>query len=136
LYKPGDRVKARELLGLGEDCGVLIDAGVVVFEPYTFFNFWDLARHSGRSLAGARTLDGVLASRGSLHRMVSNGIDVPAAAAMCAHAFAHELMLTNLGNIPYASDFGTLKLEAIRGRRFLPDLKECRPSVPPPRMEH
>jgi len=108
-------IDTRELLGLGEDCGVLIDAGVVVFEPYTFFNFWDLARHSVRSLAAARTLEGLLASRGSLHRMVSNGIDVPAAAAMCAHAFAHELMLTNLGNIPYASDFGRLKLEAVWG---------------------
>jgi hypothetical protein len=108
-------IDTRKLLGLGEDCAVLIDAGVVAIEPYTFVKFWEVARQGAQGLAGPRTLEGVLASRNALHRMVSSGIDVSAAAAICAHAFAHDLMLTNLGNTPYATQFSALKLETVWG---------------------
>jgi hypothetical protein len=108
-------IDTRKLLGLGEDCAVLIDAGVVPIEPYALVKFWEVARHAAQGLAGPRSLEGVLASRNALHRTVSAGIDVSAAAAICAHAFAHDLMLTNLGNIPYAIQFGALKLETVWG---------------------
>jgi hypothetical protein len=108
-------IDTRKSLGLGEDCAVLIDAGVVIIEPHRSSSFWDIARHSMASLAPAQTLEGVFASRNVLHQAVRNGIDVPTAAAICAHAFAHEIMLTNLGNLPYGTDFGQLRLKALWG---------------------
>jgi hypothetical protein len=108
-------IDTRKLLGLGEDCAVLIDAGVVAIEPHRSSSFWDIARHSIAGLAKAQTLEGVFASRSALHQEVRNGIDVPTAAEICAHAFAHEIMLTNLGNLPYGTDFGQLRLEALWG---------------------
>ena len=108
-------IDTRKSLGLGEDCAVLIDAGVVAIEPHRSSSFWDIARHSMAGLATAQTLEGVFTSRNVLHQAVRNGIDVPTAAAICAHAFAHEIMLTNLGNLTYGTDFGQLRLEALWG---------------------
>jgi hypothetical protein len=108
-------IDTRSLLGLGEDCALLVDAGVVAIEPHTSTAFWDIARHAMAGLAGARTLEGIVASRNALHQTVMNGIDVPTAAAIAARGFAHEILLTNLGNLPYGTDFGELKLEAVWG---------------------
>ena len=92
-------IDTRKLLDLGEDCAVLIDAAVVAIEPQSSTAFWDVARHSMAGLAAAQELKGVFASRNALHQIVRKGIDLPTAAAICAHAFAHEIMLTNLGNL-------------------------------------
>jgi len=108
-------IDTRKLLGLGEDCAALIDAGIVNIRPRTPVDFWDVARESMVSLSRARTLQGVVDSRGVLCRAVADGVDVPAAAAICAQAFAHDIMLTNLGNLPFRSDFGQLRLEEMWG---------------------
>jgi NRPS condensation-like uncharacterized protein len=105
----------RKLLGLGEHCGLLISARVVAIEPQACTAFWDIARQVTRSLAGAQTLQGIVASGRALHRMVKNGLDVSRAAAVCAHAFPHEIRLSNLGNLPYGTEFGELKLQALWG---------------------
>ena len=108
-------IDTRKLLGLGEDCAALIDSGIVTIEPRRSNNFWDIARESISDLAGARTLQGVTASRNALYQATKNGIDVPTAAAICAQAFAHEIMLTNIGKLPYCMEFGQLRLETVWG---------------------
>ena len=108
-------IDTRKLLGLGEDCAVLIDAKIVTIEPGRSNNFWNIARESISGLAGARTLQGVTASRNALYQVTKNGIDVTTAAAICAQAFAHEIMLTNIGELPYGMEFGQLRLETAWG---------------------
>jgi hypothetical protein len=108
-------IDTRKLLGLGEDCAVLISAKVLAIEPHASIAFWDIARQAMAGLTGAQTLKDIIASRHALHRIVKNGIDVPTAAAVCAHAFAHEIRLSNLGNLPYGTEFGELKLQALWG---------------------
>ena len=78
-------------------------------------DFWHIARESTGALAGAQTLQGVIASRNVLHQSVAAGTDVATAAAICANGFAHEIMLTNLGNLPFETEFGHLRLETIWG---------------------
>jgi len=109
----------RKLLGLGEDCAALISARVVAIEPQASTAFWDIARRSIASMAGAQTLKGIIASRTAFHRTVKDGIDVPTAAAICARTFAHEIRLTNLGNLPYGTQFGELQLQAVWGPSVL-----------------
>jgi hypothetical protein len=43
------------------------------------------------------------------------GLDVEAAAKFAAHGFAHEAVLTNLGNLRYETSVGKFKLEALWG---------------------
>jgi hypothetical protein len=108
-------IDTRNLLGLGEHCAALIDAGIVTIEPRRFNNFWDIARESISDLARARTLQGIVASRNALYQATKNGIDVPTAAVICAQAYAHEIMLTNIGKLPYGTEFGQLRLETVWG---------------------
>ena len=108
-------IDTRKLLGLGEDCAALVDAGIVNIRLRKPIDFWDVARESKVSLSRAQTLKGVVESRGLLCRALADGIDVPAAAAICAQAFAHDIMLTNLGTLPFGSGFGQLRLEAMWG---------------------
>jgi hypothetical protein len=105
----------RKLLGLGEDCAALISARVVVVEPHASSGFWDMARGSMAGLTGAQTLEGIVASRKAFRQTVKPGTDASTAAAICAQAFAHEIRLTNLGNLPYGTEFRELKLEALWG---------------------
>ncbi|MBV8482860.1 MAG: hypothetical protein JO077_08355 [Verrucomicrobia bacterium] len=112
IWSPTD---TRKLLGLGEHCAVLISGQVVAIEPQASTPFWDIARQAMPGRAGAQTLKGIIASRCALHRIVKNGIDVPTAAAVCAQTFAHEIRLSNLGNLPYGTEFGDLKLQALWG---------------------
>ena len=88
---------------------------MVAIEPQASTGFWDIARHSMAGLARSQTLKGIFASRNAFHRTVKVGSDVPTAAAICAHAFAHEIRLTNLGKLPYGTEFGELKLQAVWG---------------------
>jgi hypothetical protein len=49
-------------------------------------------------------------------------MDVATAAQIAAAAFARDLMVSNLGQMPYESEFGTLKLEAVWGPTALQGL--------------
>jgi hypothetical protein len=42
-------------------------------------------------------------------------MDVETAAQIAATAFARDLMVSNLGQMPYESEFGKLQLEAVWG---------------------
>jgi hypothetical protein len=108
-------IDTRKLLGLGENCAALIDEGIVDVRPRMPVDFWDLARESMVGLCRAQTLKGILESRASLCEALTDGIDVATAATICAQAFAHDILLTNLGNLPFGSAFGSLRLEAMWG---------------------
>jgi hypothetical protein len=108
-------IDTRKLLGLGEDCGLLVGSGVVGIERPRSHDFWEIARDSMAGLAQAQTLEAISASRGAFHQAVRSGLDVSAAAALAAQGFAHEILLTNLGNLPYETTFGELRLEAVWG---------------------
>lgn len=53
---------------------------------------------------------------------MNKDMDVETAAQLAAGAFARELMVSNLGQIPYESEFGKLKLEAVWGPTALQGL--------------
>ena len=68
-----------------------------------------------RQLAGAQTRDGVTPTIHAVQQSVSEGLDVEAATQFAARGFAHEAVITNLGNLRYETSFGETKLEALWG---------------------
>jgi hypothetical protein len=108
-------IDIRKLLGIGEHCGLFVSAEPVSFKPNGETAFWELARFAKRQLAGAQTRDGVTPAIHAVQQAVSKGLDVEAAAQFAAHGFAHEAVLTNLGNLRYETSFGKFKLEALWG---------------------
>ena len=108
-------IDTRKLLGLGEDCAVLVGSGTVSIDPSEATTFWEVARAATARLGKVQTLEAIKAVKHGMHQVVKQGIDVPTAAAMAAQAFAPDILLTNLGNLGYPTDFGELQLEAVWG---------------------
>ena len=111
-------IDARKLLGLGEDCGVLVASGSVVIEPSEATTFWEIARSATARLGKAQTLEAIKAARYGMHQLMKQGLDVPTVAAVAARGYAHDIMLTNVGPLGYQTDFGELRLEAVWGPAF------------------
>ena len=76
---------------------------------------WDTARQATHDLAPARTREGLVANRRPLQEAMTKGIDVQAAAGLFAQVFPHDILLSNLGNLRFATHFGALELEALWG---------------------
>jgi len=108
-------IDTRKLLGLSEECAMRVGSGTVPIEPCEATTFWDIARSATTGLTKAQTLEAIRATRHGLHEVLKPGLDVPAAAAIAAQGFAHDILLTNLGNLGYGTDFGELKLKAVWG---------------------
>jgi hypothetical protein len=106
-------IDIRKLPGIGEHCGLFVSSGTVSFKPNAETAFWELARFAKRQLAGAQTRDGVTPAIQAIQQSVSKGLDVEAATQFAARGFAHEAVLTNLGNLRYETSFGEFKLEAL-----------------------
>jgi Condensation domain len=118
-------IDTRQLLGLGDDCALLVDAAAVTFEPPEATTFWEIARTAMARLRPAQRLENITAARRGFHLIMQQGVDVPAAANMLAQGFAHEILLSNLGNLPYPTDFGKLRLEAVWGPIVSSRLKDA-----------
>ena len=115
-------VNARAHLGAGEACGLYLAGGMVPFQPGDSRAFWELARFAKKELSPSQTLQSLSTSLHGLEAIMTKDMDVETAAQIAAGAFARDLMVSNLGPMPYESEFGKLKLEAVWGPTALQGL--------------
>ena len=116
-------VNARAHLGVGEACGLYLGRGAMIaFQPGYSRDFWGLARFAKKEIAPSQTFQSLSASLHGLEALMTKDMDVDRAAQLAAGAFARDLMVSNLGQIPYESEFGKLKLEAVWGPTALQGL--------------
>jgi NRPS condensation-like uncharacterized protein len=115
-------VNARAHLGAGEACGLYLGGGMVSFQPGDSGAFWELPRFVKQELSPSQTVQSLSTSLRGLETMMTKDMDVETAAQIAAGAFARDLMVSNLGQIPYKSEFGKLKLEAVWGPTALQGL--------------
>jgi NRPS condensation-like uncharacterized protein len=117
-------VNARAHLGAGEACGLYLGAGAMIrFQPGASGDFWELARFSKQKISPSQTFQSLSTSLHGLEAIMTKDMDVERAAQIAAGAFARELMVSNLGQIPYGSEFGRLRLEAVWGPTALQGLE-------------
>lgn len=117
-------VDARAHLGAGAACGVYLGGGGMISFPFgDSRGFWELARFAKKAISPSQTLASLSASVHGLEAIMTKDMDVETAAQLAAGAFARELMVSNLGQMPYGSEFGELKLEAVWGPTALQGLK-------------
>ncbi|HEY3615886.1 MAG TPA: hypothetical protein VGK96_03675, partial [Candidatus Sulfotelmatobacter sp.] len=83
---------------------------------------WELARFAKKQISPAETFQSLSTSTRGLEAIMNKDMDVETAAQLAAGSFARELMVSNLGQMPYKSEFGKLKLEAVWGPTALQGL--------------
>ena len=117
-------VNARAHLGAGEVCGLYLGgAGMIAFQSGDSRAFWELARFAKKEISPSQTFQALSTSLHRLEAIMTKDIDVETAARISAGAFARDLMVSNLGPMPYESEFGKLKLEAVWGPTALQGLE-------------
>ena len=116
-------VNVRAHLRAGEACGLYLGgAGMIAFQPGDSPAFWELARFAKKEISPSQTLQALSTSLHRLEAIMTKDMDVETAAQISAGAFARDLMVSNLGQMPYESEFGKLKLEAVWGPTALQGL--------------
>jgi hypothetical protein len=115
-------INVRAHLGAGEACGLYLVGGMVPFQPGDSRAFWELARFAKKELSPAQTFQSLSTSLQGLEAIMTQDVDVETAAQIAAVAFARDLMVSNLGQMPYESEFGKLKLESVWGPTALQGL--------------
>ena len=115
-------VNVRAHLGAGEACGLYLVGAMVPFQPGDSRAFWELARFAKKELSPSQTFQSLSTSLHGLEAIMTKDMDVETAAQIAAGAFARDLMVLNLGQMPYESEFGKLKLEAVWGPTALQGL--------------
>jgi NRPS condensation-like uncharacterized protein len=115
-------INVRAHLGAGEACGLYLGGRIIPFQPGDSGAFWELARFAKKELAKSQTFQSLSTSLHSLEVIMTKDMDVETAAQIAAVAFARDLMVSNLGQIPFESEFGKFKLEAVWGPTALQGL--------------
>ncbi len=117
-------VNIRRALRAGEDCGLFVTGAANGLKPASFRDvaeksFWDLARHARRGVAASQNEQAILAAVSALKQVIGNRPDVVSAAAFISQVFAHEAILSNLGELPFESRIGDLTMTSVWGPAVL-----------------
>ena len=96
---------------------------MIPFQPGDSSDFWELARFAKPKISLSQTFQSLSESLHGLEAIMTKDINVETAAQIAAGAFARELMVSNLGQMPYGSEFGRLRLEALWGPTALQGLE-------------
>jgi NRPS condensation-like uncharacterized protein len=116
-------INVRAPLGAGEACGLYLVGGMVPFQRGDSRAFWELARFAKKELSPSQTFQSLSTSLHGLEAIMTKDMDVETAAQIAAVAFARDLMVSNLGQMPYESEVGKLKIEAVWGPTALQGLE-------------
>jgi hypothetical protein len=108
-------VNARKLLGRADDCALSIIFPYGAYEPNSAADLWETARRLSRDLAGPRSAEGVAATYSALGQLIASQPGVEGIAEAELGICGIEMMVSNLGVLPYASRFGAFELKALWG---------------------
>jgi len=108
-------VNNRTILGRSDDCALSIIFPVGSYNPKSAIQFWETARAVHDDLADMRTPGGVSAVLRGFDQLISSKPGVRGIARFELQVCACEMMVSNLGVLPFEADFGDLRLEALWG---------------------
>jgi hypothetical protein len=103
----------RDILGLRDQCMVSFGGGEISIAPGGSMTFWELARFSKDSLSGVRSAENISKMIDLQSTAVSSNLTIEQALQLKRTAFNAQVMVTNLGRLPFDSTFGPLKLETL-----------------------
>jgi hypothetical protein len=108
-------VDVRKVVGAGENCGIFFSDATVLLKSSERTDFWELARAARYGVAGAQTAAGAKQFFAGVRQAVSGELTPETTWKLAEHGFAHDAMISNLGDLRYGTSFGRFKLEAMWG---------------------
>jgi NRPS condensation-like uncharacterized protein len=103
----------RDILGLKDQCMVSLGGGEISIAPGASMTFWELARFAKDGLSAVKSPENISRMIDLQSKAVSSNLTIEQAQHLKQNAFNAQVMLTNLGRLPFDSTFGPLKLETL-----------------------
>jgi hypothetical protein len=114
-------IAIRKLLGIDDECVLALTAGNIRLDPPPGISVWELARQAKQALLPFQTLEGIASMFGSIGNLLSAGSEIFFEAI--ARDMGYELVVTNVGQAPFESEFRGLTLKALWGPSALNGLE-------------
>jgi Condensation domain len=112
-------INTRKACDVGNSSAMYFLGHTSPIEPSLQISFWDLARRFTTELTGPRSREGVTIGCQALTDVVSQGLDAAGTVQFLSHAFAFEVIVSNVGKVPFSSRYGALHLNSLWGSSFL-----------------
>lgn len=112
-------INTRKACEAGGTSAIYILGGTSSIEHGLQSGFWDLARRLTADLAAPRSREAFTARCQALTNVVSRGLDPESVLRFLTYAFAFEVMISNVGRLPFSSGYGPLHLKSIWGSSIL-----------------
>jgi hypothetical protein len=103
----------RDILGLEDQCMVSFGGGEISIATGSSTTFWELARFAKDGLSAVKSTENISRMIELQSGAVSSNLTVEQASELKRNAFNAQVMLTNLGRLPFDSTFGPLRLETL-----------------------
>lgn len=112
-------LSARNSLGLGDNYNLLLNIVTLPYEPAPNETFWGFARNVRKSIATLQKAQWIKDDTLATRELFCNGLDMNTIEQALYQGTEHEILLTNLGQISFQSDYGKLKLTSLWGPMVL-----------------
>jgi hypothetical protein len=109
----------RGLLQLQDQCMDAFSKASTIVETQSATDFWEMARFIHTTLEPFRTLEGNQAGFEAIYKAMSADMNVDEGAQFNRAAFAEDVMVSNLGLVPYDSASGSLNIKSLWAPAFL-----------------
>jgi NRPS condensation-like uncharacterized protein len=103
----------RNMLGLEDQCMVSFGGGEISIAPGASMTFWELARFAKDGLSAVKSRKNISRMIDLQSAAVSSNLSVEQAFQLKQNAFNAQVMFSNLGRLPFGSNFGPLKLDTL-----------------------
>jgi hypothetical protein len=103
----------RDMLGLEDQCMVSFGGGEISIAPGASMTFWELARFAKDGLSAVKSRENISRMIDLQSAAVSSNLSVEQAFQLKRNAFNAQVMFSNLGRLPFGSNFGPLKLDTL-----------------------
>jgi hypothetical protein len=103
----------RDILGLKDQCMVSFGGGEISIAPGGSMTFWELARFAKHGLSAVKSSENISRMIDLQSAAVSSNLSVEQAFQLKRNAFNAQVMFSNLGLLPFGSNFGPLKLDTL-----------------------
>jgi NRPS condensation-like uncharacterized protein len=103
----------RDILGLRDQCMVAFGGGEISIAPSASMTFWELAQFAKDGLSAVKSAENLSRMIDLQSGAVSSNLTVEQALELKRNAFNAQVLLTNLGRLPFDSTFDALKLETL-----------------------
>jgi hypothetical protein len=103
----------RYILGLEDQCMVSFGGGEISIAPGGLMRFWELARFAKDGLSAVKSRENISKMIDLQSTAVASNLSVEQAFQLKRTAFNAQVMFSNLGRLPFDSNFKPLKLEAL-----------------------